>query len=92
MKKLILVLSAILFMTDANAASVVSRSGRAGAAATRSAPVTTSARSAVRNTAARSATKSVEPTVKARSATTQKVIGTGTKIAVVNENVIATEC
>lgn len=93
MKKLILVLSAILFMTDANAASVVSRSGRGGgAAATRSAPVTTSARSAVRNTAARSATKSAEPTVKARSATTQKVIGTGTKVAVVNENVIATEC
>ena len=72
--------------TTAARAAVNSRSGGTKTT-TASAPKVTSARAAVRNTTA----TPKAPTVAARAGTTQKVIGTGTKVASAAKNIVVNE-
>ena len=93
-RNLILIVFVICTVWVDGAFCVPARRGRTsvGAGGTSSAvaaPKTTSARAAVKNTA----TAPKVPTVAARAATTQKVIGGGTKVAVAQSNtVVGDEC
>ncbi len=76
--------------TATNARAATRTTAARSATKTPTSTGTVAARAATRTTAARSATT---PTVSARAATTQKVVGTGTKVATATKNItVSQEC